>query len=70
MPRGSLDARDYHERIFTRGGGRFAKCPKIEKRYRGTLGDEFFFLFPKNMDGEEICGTLEMLLDCVWLRVD
>jgi hypothetical protein len=32
--------------------------PKDEKGIWGTLGDEFFSFFPKNINGEVIWGTL------------
>jgi len=41
MARGSPDPHDLDARIFTREGGRFAKCQKDEE----GLADEFFFFF-------------------------
>jgi hypothetical protein len=36
--------------------------PKDVERIWDTLRDEFFSFFPKNMDGEGIWNTLEMLM--------
>jgi hypothetical protein len=45
--RGRADARDSSPRIFTHGGGQFAKCGKMGKGY-GELSEMIFFsFFPK-----------------------
>ena len=45
--RGRADARDSSPRIFTQGGGRFAKCGKMRKGYRELLEMSFSLFFPQ-----------------------
>jgi hypothetical protein len=60
--RGRADARDSSPRIFTHGGGRFAKCGKMGKGYGELLEMSFSLFSQKTWMGKGYAKLLEMLL--------